>query len=218
MPSSHTVVEGECLASIAARFGFRKWRTVYDDDANADLRSLRPDPNVLSPGDIVTIPDRQVRDEAADTGKRHTYFVASSPTTLRLKIDYERDFDYELTVDGVVVKKGSADSDTPIIQAIAASAASGSITVWAKDLGAPRTPANGFTYQLELGFLDPVEKVTGVQGRLTNLGFYHGPVDGRLGPKTAEAIRAFERSIRAPETGVLTRVLTAALFTAHDKV
>ena len=218
VPSPHTVAEGECLASIAANFGFRRWRTVYDDAANADLRSLRPDPNVLFPGDIVMIPDREVRVEAADTGERHTYFVQASSTSLRLKIDYERDFDYELTVDGVVVKTGSADSSTPIIQAIAASAAVGSITVWARDLAAPKTPENGFTYQLELGCLDPTETVSGVQGRLTNLGFFHGPIDGLLGPKTAEAIRAFERSIPAPETGLLTSALTAALFHAHDKV
>ena len=166
----------------------------------------------------VVIPDRQLRDEAADTGKRHTYFVEGSPTTLRLRIEYERDFDYELTVDGVVVKSGSADSATPIFHAIVATAAAGSITVWPADLREPRTPENGFTYQLELGFLDPIETMTGVQGRLMNLGFFHEAITGRLGPATTEAIRAFERSNGSPETGLLTPALTAALFSAHDEI
>jgi hypothetical protein len=72
MPTTHLVEEGECPSSIAKRFGFRIWRTIYDDPSNATLRRKRPDPNVLAPGDVVMIPDREPRQEPGATGARHT--------------------------------------------------------------------------------------------------------------------------------------------------
>lgn len=34
-------------------------------------------------------------------------------------------------------------------------------------------------YFVSLGRIDPVEEVSGAQGRLLNLGYYDGPVNGR---------------------------------------
>ncbi|HEX7603633.1 MAG TPA: peptidoglycan-binding domain-containing protein, partial [Polyangiaceae bacterium] len=51
---------------------------------------------------------------------------------------------------------------------------------------------------LLLGQLNPIddapdEGVSGVQGRLVGLGFDAGAADGKLGPKTAAALIAFQR-------------------------
>ena len=54
----HMVKEGECLDSIALDHGFADWRTIYDHPKNTDLRSKRPDPNVIHPGDKLFIPDK----------------------------------------------------------------------------------------------------------------------------------------------------------------
>ena len=43
----HKVEPGECLSSIAEKYGFHQWKTVYDASENADLRTRRPNPNVL---------------------------------------------------------------------------------------------------------------------------------------------------------------------------
>ena len=40
-----------------------------------------------------------------------------------------------------------------------------------------------------------------VQRALAQLGYYHGPVDGVVGPQTEEAIRWFQSVDRLPVTG-----------------
>lgn len=47
-------------------------------------------------------------------------------------------------------------------------------------------------------------QVRAAQQQLQRLGFNPGPADGVMGPRTASAIRLFQRSQRLPETGSLT--------------
>jgi hypothetical protein len=46
--------------------------------------------------------------------------------------------------------------------------------------------------------------VRAAQAELGRLGYNPGPIDGVIGPRTAGAIRAFQRAQRLPETGSLT--------------
>ena len=48
MPKQHKVRQGECISSIAIRYGFAP-DTIWQDGSNAALRSLREDKNVLHP-------------------------------------------------------------------------------------------------------------------------------------------------------------------------
>ena len=45
--------------------------------------------------------------------------------------------------------------------------------------------------------------VVEVQRRLARAGYYHGPIDGILGPETRRAIRAYEREHNMPAYGVI---------------
>ncbi len=47
-------------------------------------------------------------------------------------------------------------------------------------------------------------RVRAAQGALQGMGYNPGPVDGVMGPRTATAIRNFQRAQRLPETGTLT--------------
>jgi len=47
-------------------------------------------------------------------------------------------------------------------------------------------------------------QVRAAQAELARLGYKPGPLDGVLGPRTAGAIRAFQRTQHLPETGTLT--------------
>ena len=68
MPS-HRVKQGECLTSIAARYGFADWRAIYQHPNNAELRKKRPNPSLLFPGDALFIPEKRRKTVAAQTGK-----------------------------------------------------------------------------------------------------------------------------------------------------
>jgi hypothetical protein len=47
-------------------------------------------------------------------------------------------------------------------------------------------------------------RVRAAQSALQGMGYNPGPVDGQMGPRTAGAIRNFQRAQRLPETGTLT--------------
>ncbi len=63
---------------------------------------------------------------------------------------------------------------------------------------------NGVSMTLAIGHLNPMDNapdhgVSGVQGRLLNLGFDVGPVDGELNDRTRAAIRAFREQNNLPD-------------------
>ena len=80
----HEVQQGECLASIAEQYGFVKWKVIYDHPQNEDLKSKRKNPNVLSPGDQVFIPDIRPKVTARSTDSTHQFVLKSVKHKLRL--------------------------------------------------------------------------------------------------------------------------------------
>jgi len=52
-----------------------------------------------------------------------------------------------------------------------------------------------------------VRLVIEVQRRLARAGYYHGAIDGIVGPETRRAIRAYERDHKMPAYGVIDRQL-----------
>lgn len=59
MGTPYTVQPGDTLSGIARDHGFASWREIYDHEDNADFRRRRPDPNRISPGDVLMLPDRE---------------------------------------------------------------------------------------------------------------------------------------------------------------
>jgi LysM domain len=57
MSTPYTVRRGDTLTKIANGHGFRNWRAIYDHPDNAAFRRLRPNPNLIYPGDVIQIPD-----------------------------------------------------------------------------------------------------------------------------------------------------------------
>ena len=56
-----------------------------------------------------------------------------------------------------------------------------------------------------------VQLVVEVQRRLARAGYYHGAIDGILGPETRRAIRDYERDHNVPAYGVIDRHLPRTL-------
>jgi len=63
----HVVQSGEHLAAIARSYGLTSTTAILRDPANADLFTRR-NPNVLLPGDEITIPDPKEKRVAITPG------------------------------------------------------------------------------------------------------------------------------------------------------
>ena len=62
----------------------------------------------------------------------------------------------------------------------------------------------------DYGYGNP-STVVQVQRRLARAGYYHGPIDGILGPQTRRAIRAYERDHNMPAYGLIDRQLLTTM-------
>lgn len=162
----YTVQQGDCLESLAKTFGLQ-WESIWTHPENSDLRQQRQDPNVLLPGDQLFIPDLTPRYEDCVTDRRHQFVLKGRSSKLVLVL---KDFDrpranqaYILTVDGQTVS-GKTDNQGRIEERIRPDASAGRLLV-----GPAEAPEE---YVLALGHIDPVEEVSGLEGRLYNLGFH----------------------------------------------
>jgi len=204
----HTVQQGECLSSIGRKYGLF-WRTIWEHPNNARLKNQRKDPNVLKPGDVLFVPDRQEKEAAAATESRHRFLVKGTPAEFRLRLLREGEpragIAYVLEIEGQQFL-GRTDNDGLIQHFIDPRATEGRLIL--RD--------GQEIYPLQLGHLDPLDNVTGVQQRLINLGFYGGPVDGRMTPDTQAALRAFQQDRGLDASGELDRPTQDALKDYHQ--
>lgn len=185
---------------------------MWDDPANAGLRQLRANPNVLLPGDSVFIGDKQDRDEAADTGKRHTYFTIAP--SLKLRIVVKDRFDVPLggelgtlDVDGDARPVTTA-GDGLIERAIAVDAKGGELYIV------------GAALVVGIGRLHPVDHPSGWLARLNNLGYQAGDVGNPAPGDVRSAVEEFQCDFGLPVVGLaadgtLDAATRRALLSAH---
>lgn len=216
MPTTHQVRQGECLSSIAARYGFADWKAIYEHADNAELRKKRPNPNVIHPGDRVTIPDRELKEVGCATGAVHRFVVKAQPTRLKIRFrDAEgkgyADRKYQLVV-GARTLEGRTDGDGLVDQPVPAHEARGELTVWLHG-----EDTDGYKLSLDLGALDPPEEISGAQARLVNLGFDGVEVSGALDDGTREALRAFQEKHGLTVSGALDEATIAELRKQHEE-
>lgn len=215
----YRVAQGDCLSSIAARCRAGTWQDLYNHPNNAELKKSRPNPHILRPGDEVFIPDpgEEKKVECA-TGKMHRFHVKQPLADLRVVL---RDAEgnpfggkkYVVEVDGTKIEGKTADDGLVEVK-VPLSASEATLSAWLYDGEDPEDP--DVEYQLHLGHLDPHKTISGVQGRLRNLGF-RVPIDGQLGEQTARAIQRFrDRYNLAPEgEDMIDDTLCEALCKAH---
>jgi Putative peptidoglycan binding domain len=197
----HRIKPGECLANLADRYRLKDYRSLYHHPNNADLRRARPNPNILFAGDLVFVPDLVPKTEDRNTDARHTFEVIRPTVRIRLVLKDTNEQPYASKRYRLAVQNKVMTGDTTveglIEQVIPADASAGELTLWIDS-----SNENALRISLSIGYLDPVEKIEGVQARLNNLGFSCGKVDGILGEKTLAALHAFQTG-----TGLSTREL-----------
>lgn len=205
----YEVREGDTMSSIAAAHGFF-WETLWNDEANAALKAARQ-PEVLYPGDRVTIRARVPKRVAAATGRRHVFRRRGVPSRVSLKVVLSDGTvlggkRYTLTVADRSYE-GLTGEDGTVEHWVSSVATEGTFCVWPAHPLLPEV----LTWTLAIGNLDPVPSITGLQARLRNLGYDCGEEEGEAGPETAAALRRFQRDHDLEPTGVFDEATKAAL-------
>ncbi len=203
MPIHYTVQAGDCIDSIALAHGLFP-DTIWNEPANAALKNGRKDQNVLAPGDVVVIPDKRVKEHKAATNKVHAYRRKGVPKLFRVQVKLPsgaplKGKPYELAIDAGPATPGSTDGDGWVQRYIP------------PDAREARLAVAGVAWTFELGQLDPVSEVRGIQGRLRALRYYRGEVDGTLGDDTVAAIKAYQMVHDLEVTGTVSDALRRLL-------
>jgi hypothetical protein len=184
----HQVEQGEWMGSIAAQYGFALWRPIWKLPENADLRSKRTDPELLFPGDLVWIPEVKQNSVSRPTDSPHKFTKLGDRATLRLRfVDVDRfirafgPISYSLEMEDGDTQSGEIAHEGQEIELdLALKAQQGTLQMRGVE-------------PILIGGLDPLNTVSGMQGRLQNLGFDPGPIDNIAGPLTASAVREFQQ-------------------------
>lgn len=166
----HTVRQGECLATLAARYGFDDPDAIFGHAENGDLRQARPNRHVLRPGDRVYIPEppgraarcrAQVTNRFVGRRRRVRLFIqlrdaAGAPLANRR---------YQLAVAGETME-GQTGRDGEVDERVDALAQVGELRVY--DAAGERALR---VQRIAIGHLDPIDDEGGIAARLTNLGY-----------------------------------------------
>jgi hypothetical protein len=192
----HRAKEHDCIDSIAFKHGFNRDK-IWNNAANQQLRKLRNHPNFLCAGDQVIVPDKTKKQESGATELRHRFRrVETCHIHIRF-LDWDNEprvgIPYVLVVDAYKYE-GKTDSSGELKHLIRPDALEGMLMLGEQ---------SEERYQLRIGRLDPVEELSGIQARLANLGYMLEPIDGRSGPSTSMAIRAFQSEHEMTPNGML---------------
>lgn len=196
MATAHTVQPGECMATIAHRHGFHDPRHVYQHADNAALRRLRPNPDLLFPGDVVQVPDKAPKHVSAATDQRHTFVVARPQRVLRVRL-----LDAQGQPRAGVRVAVALDGQD---QASATSNAQGVVEVpvgpqqKTATLGLPEGPRTLALAHLRPVAQTPDDGLSGLQARLANLGYLQGEPTGTCDRDTRIALSLFQLDMGLP--------------------
>jgi hypothetical protein len=198
---------GDCIDQIAVDHGLLP-ETIWDHPDNSELKSLRKDRNILYAGDVLFIPDKALKVETVAAGSKYKFKRKAVPAKFKLQLKKNAtpraNSSYTLHIDNDTFE-GKTDADGWIEQSIPPRAEKGKLIL---------TDSNE-TYVLNLGHLDPLDQVEGVQQRLKNLGFYGGDIDGEEGVMTRTAIQFFQKDRGMTVGGVIDDELKNSLQDGH---
>lgn len=211
----HKVEGDDCLSKIAAEVGLLP-ETIWQHEANTELRALRGNGDVLGDGDEVAIPDVETREEEIETGKIHRFTRIGIPSVLRVCLldgdEPRAGLTCQIEVDGVL-SVATTDGEGYLVTPIPPDASDVKITV------DPHDEETDEVRRLELGTLDPVEEEEGAVARLLNLGYLLEPLDeldDELAARSlALAISWFQEDYGQEPTGELDDDDRALLVDVH---
>ena len=192
----HKVEQGECLSSLAARYGFSGWKRLHEHSANGELKKKRPNPNILAPGDEVVVPDRSQKSLSIATDRTHPFRVNIIKVKLRIALVDWSGKPYEgkrfivnagaREITGTTASGGIVEVEVPATESTAR------LRAWLYDEDEIPT----IDRNLAIGHIDPIDTESGVRARLSNLG-YRCPITSETATHADDRLLSAARSFRA---------------------
>lgn len=233
MPN-HTTAKGEDLALICASRGIPVDK-VWARSENRTLRDAGRTPFLLVPGDVVFLPELEPREQDVPTDARHRFAAKRDPLRFRARVfdtpgvaqgtratpsSYEEEppqaseeqpldtVPFQLRVDNLVVHSGNTDGDGGIDVELPQDAGPGTLVL--------NPGTDGETHHsLNWRHLHPVEELSGVCQRLTNLGFPCPQDETAVTPAIALALMLCKRRYGRPVDAVIDDDFRAFLVNRH---
>lgn len=226
MPQEYKARQGDCISSIAADKGFF-WETLWNHPDNAELKKKRGDPNVLMPGDVIQVPEKELRSEKSATDQKHVFKRKSVPAKLRMRlVEPEEEDEDDAASSNAVVGAGRHEEPDyvedpqqtePRVNVAYELHFDGTTienetdgdgyleeaippgTRSAKLVVMPGTEEEEI-YHLALGKVDPIDDLRGVRKRLQNLGYAVDAGD-KMTPALEAALLSFQEHNSIEMTG-----------------
>jgi hypothetical protein len=183
----YVVRQGDYLARLAYQFGFDA-DAVWADAKNAQLRQDRSDHNILSPTDLLYIPDQGGTPATQSLTTGTTNAFVSNPPTTTVTIRF---------VDAPFASQAYSVPELPELTGLTTGqdgTATFSIPVTLDTFTIAFT-GSGTSFSFDVGCLDPINTLSGIFQRLQNLGYIDPDVTAD--PPDLDVVRAALRAFRA---------------------
>jgi hypothetical protein len=205
----HIVRPGEFLAKLAFQYQFDATE-VWEHAKNEALRKARPDPDLLSPGDLIFFPRGAPRQGTLAVGAENEVVLDVPQIHVHVKFQDEEgpwrnepftvaelEPERQRTTDG----NGEIDLEVPLLTP--------SLTL--------NFPGRDHQESLLIGDLDPPATLSGVRQRLDGLGFLDPETPDETGDGLAMAIVRFQQAQGFTPTGRLDQATVDALAEAFGR-
>ncbi len=224
MAELYVVGQGDCIATIAAQYGFVDWRIIWNHSRNTGLRARRTNPNQLLPGDAVFVPDPDVPEHTRPTDAVHQFRMRTATVRLRLRMldtagrpyeqaKYRVEACFSAGTPPVASKEGRVPTDGRIELEIPAGASHGTVRLVPK--GAKDEAA--LVWRLEIGHLDPFDEASGAEARLHNLGLFAMDRSGEVAAWSKAIVAAMQKGFGLPITGEADADTRQKMADWHDR-
>ena len=210
----YVVRQGDYLLKVAHLRGFDA-DEAWNHPKNAELKSLRSDPGMLKPGDILSVPD-EPKPKLKLNAKETNVYVARVPTvkvSVVVAHDGEPLANAKYVVEGLGNDELEHTTDAEGTVAVEAPVHVREVVV--------RFVESGMRLAVGIGDLDPPDTASGARMRLTSLGFGGAKekgADGHVGhdaDSLSGAVSAFQAAHALPVTGKLDEATRAKIVAEH---
>jgi len=203
MSKKHTVLQGESVSMIAKRYGFPSWQSLYDHPDNQEIKKLRPDPDLIFPGDEIVIPDRIKAIFKAKLNEKQTFRSKAKKSVIKLKIGaiggkIWADRKVELQVDGQIIEAKTDDQGIAQFKLPKRHSQKAILNIYT----VKETSKPSYSVEVKLGHLDPITELTGQQARLSALGFDCGLLSPKTNKRYEKAVEDYQQAMGLKVDGI----------------